>query len=331
MPAEWSKHKATWLAWPYDEITFPDRIKQAEQIFANIIYHLHRVETVELLVLNQAMQKKAVDILTEHKVNLDLINFHTIDYADVWLRDSGPTFLIDKNTGKNAWVKWHYNAYGEKFPDLLKDNLIPDQIEGYINAPRINSSLIMEGGAIEVNGEGVLLTTEQCLLGRNKLSKQKIEKELQNCLRVDKIIWLKNGIVNDHTDGHIDELARFVSADTIVIGSENDENDPNYDILNQNLMILEKAIDIKGKKFKIIKVPMPKMYYDDGQRAPASYANFYIANSIVLVPQFKDPNDQVALEIMQAAFPDREIIGIDCKDLIYGGGSIHCITQQQPI
>ena len=312
MPAEWEKHTATWLAWPYDPITFPNRVEKVEKVFATIIHHLQHNELINLLVLNKDMKQRATELLYSHK-----IIFHTVDYADVWIRDYGPIFL--KNN--SACVKWKYDAYGKKFPDLLKDDKVFYKIK--LNS-MLTPNIIMEGGAIEVNGHGTLITTEQCLLNRNPhLNKQQIENYLKKYLGVTKIIWLKKGIINDHTDGHIDEIARFVNKNTILVAYEQYPNDPNFEILNNNFNILQNS-------FNLVKLPMPKINYDDGKRAPASYANFYIANKIVLVPQFNDKNDKIALDIIQSQFPKRKAIGIDCTDLIYGGGTIHCITQQQP-
>jgi len=327
MPAEWEPHKATWLAWPYDTTSFPDRVEKVEQVFASIIYHLHKTELIELLVLDKAMQNRALALLKQYHIDLNRIIFHVIDYADVWLRDYGPIFLINKEH-KLAWSKWHYNAYGEKFPELLKDDKVPYQIQNYINLPNFQVDMVLEGGAIEVNGQGHLLTTEECLLNPNRnpnLTKQQIEQNLQQYLGVKKIIWLNQGLINDHTDGHIDQIARFVNHDTIAVAYENDQNDPNFAILDNNYRILQ------NNPFNLIKSPMPKMYYADGSRAPSSYTNFYIANELVLVPQFNYHQDKEALDIIQSLFPERKAIGIDCTDLIYGGGAVHCITQQQPI
>ena len=332
MPAEWAKHKATWMAWPYDEITFPDRIPAVERVFVDIIYHLHQNEAIELLVLDNEMQKHATCLLKKNNVDVNKVVFHVVDYADVWMRDYGPTFLVNKNTDERAWTKWQYNAYGEKFVELIQDDQVPNQLETYIALPKFSANIVMEGGAIEVNGAGVLLTTEQCLLNPNRntnLDRIQTEKHLKEFTGASKVVWLKDGIFNDHTDGHIDEVARFVNANTIVVAYEENKNDPNFAILDVNWKILQNATDQNGRPFNLVKLPMPKMNYDDGEQAPVSYANFYIANETVLVPQFNHANDQVALDIIQSLFSGRTIVGIDCSDIIYGGGAIHCITQQQ--
>lgn len=337
MPAEWHEHQATWMAWPYDPITFPQRVKIVEKVFAKIIYYLHLNENIELLVLNKEMQNQAEKILRLNHVNINKITFHQVDYADVWTRDYAPTFLINlnnKDTSKEtAWIKWQYNAYGNKFAELLKDNEVPYQIKDYLHQTMFESDIIMEGGAIDVNGKGSLITTEECLLNENRnydLNKQQIENKLKSYLGVNNIIWLKRGIIGDHTDGHVDEVARFVNENTIVYAYEENKNNPNFEILENNFQTLKNATDQDGKPFNLVKLPMPQMNYDDGETAPVSYANFYIANKSVLVPQFSHKNDKIATDILQKLFPDREVIGIDCKDIIYGGGTIHCITQQQP-
>lgn len=338
MPAEWEHHTATWLAWPYDEITFPERIARVEKVFAEIIYHLHHNERVELLVLNDEMQRHAEQILAERGCitnNRSKINFHIVDYADVWLRDYGPTFLCGHNseTNNRAWVKWQYNAYGAKFPDLLKDNDVPHQLKDYLAQPIFAANLLMEGGAIDVNGEGTVITTAECLLNPNRnrhMSKEEIENKLKNYLGANKIIWLEKGLVNDHTDGHIDEIARFVDKNTLVCAYTDDTNDPNFSILGNNWHTLSQATDHNGRPFNLIKLPLPQLNYDDGEPAPVSYTNFYVANNLVITPQFNHANDKIALQILEKIFPGRRVIGVDCTDLIYGGGAIHCITQQQP-
>jgi agmatine deiminase len=318
MPAEWEPHKAVWLAWPYDLITFGSlnqkdekldegRIKRVEEAFNKIISALEGSEEVKLITKNQA------------------------DYADVWTRDYMPTFVKDQN-GKVSAVKWIYNAYGEKFGELLRDNNVWKEVNKNSEIETIETNLIMESGAIDVNGQGALLTTEQCLLTRNgDMSKEEIENKFKEYLGVSKVIWLKSGLMNDHTDGHIDEIARFVSSNKIVCAYEDDTKEENFRTLDENYTELKKATDTSGKSFEIIKLPMPHMIYDDGKKAPVSYANFYVSNKVVLVSTFNDVNDAKAIEIIQSCFPNRKVIGIDCSDIIYGGGAIHCITQQEPL
>lgn len=332
MPAEWEPHSAVWLAWPYDEETFPGRVEKAEAVFARIIDALHTSEQVELLVLDEKMQANASEIIAETGADSSSINFHTTDYADVWLRDTGPTFVKD-GAGKTVITKWIFNSWGNKFPELLEDRVIPDRISEWTKLPVLTPEIVIEGGAIEVNGQGVCLTTEQCLLNENRnpgRTKADLEKYLEDYIGIKKTVWLKEGLVNDHTDGHIDELARFVAPDKIVCACEEDERDENYHILKANYEALTHATDLKGAPFEIIKLPMPHMRYEDGSKAPVSYTNFYIGNKVVLAATFNDENDEAALRIIGDCFPGRRIAAIDCSDIIYGGGAVHCITQQQP-
>ncbi len=332
MPAEWEPHSAIWLAWPYDAETFPERVEKAEAAFAEIISTVHMSEVVELLVLDQGMRQKAEELLTSAGVDTARVNFHITDYADVWLRDTGPIFVKDQ-AGRIVITKWRFNAWGNKFPELLKDGAIPQKISEWKNLPIVRPEAVVEGGAIDVNGEGVCLTTEQCLLNTNRNpgeTRADMEKFLKDYLGIQKTIWLKEGLVNDHTDGHIDELARFVAPDKIVCAYEDDENDENYRILQANYQTLSEATDIQGKPFEILKLPMPHMRYEDGTKAPVSYTNFYIGNTVLLAATFKDENDKEALKILEECFPGRKVAGIDCSDIISGGGALHCMTQQQP-
>ncbi|MGD9652397.1 MAG: agmatine/peptidylarginine deiminase [Candidatus Dadabacteria bacterium] len=333
MPAEWEPHEAIWLAWPYDEITFPDRVEQAEDVFVEMIKALEGSERVELLVLDEEMKKRAREKLAAGGVGEDAVIFRETDYADVWLRDTGPIFVRNGSGGK-VLTKWIFNSWGGKFPELLKDGEIPGKIARWKNLPLVNAEAIVEGGAIDVNGAGVCLTTEQCLLNENRnpgMTKADVEKFLGDYLGVSKTIWLGEGLLNDHTDGHIDELARFVSPGTIVCAFEDDEDDENYATLRANYERLSAATDLDGKPFNIIKLPMPHVTYDDGEKAPVSYTNFYIGNTVVLAPVFNDENDRQALEILAQCFPGRKLVPIDCSDIIYGGGAVHCMTQQEPL
>ena len=332
-PAEWAPHSAVWLAWPHDEITFPDRVEKVEKTFVEIIQAIHQSEPVNLLVLDERMQSRVRELLEKAEVDVSKIFFYITTYADVWLRDYGPMYIKNFTTTEKAWVKWEYNAYN-KFPTLLRDNEVFLNIKYKLEGDMFKPGIVMEGGSIEINGVGALVTTEQCLLNPNRnpnLSKDKIEDYLKDYLGVSKIIWLPEGIINDHTDGHIDDVLKFVNANTILCGYEEDKNDPNFKILDENYKILENSTDQDGKPFNLIKLPMPHMDYDDGTKAPVSYANFYIGNTVVLVPTFNDSNDAKALSIIESSFPDKKIVGINCRDLIYGGGAIHCITCQEPV
>jgi agmatine deiminase len=332
MPAEWEPHSAVWLAWPYDEITFPDRVEKAEAAFVKMLSAVHASEPAELLVLDEEMKERAQGMLSAADIDMTKINFHVTDYADVWLRDTGPIF-VKNGSGNTVITKWIFNAWGNKFPELLKDAAIPEKIGGWKKLPVEEAGIIVEGGAIDVNGMGVCLTTEECLLNKNRnpgKTRADIEKHLGDYLGVRKTIWLGKGLVNDHTDGHIDEIARFVATDRIVCAFEDYPGDENYTALQSNYKTLTEASDADGRPFEVIRLPMPHVRYDDGSKAPVSYTNFYIGNEVVLAPVFNDENDREALEILRGCFPGREVVGIDCSDIIYGGGAIHCMTQQEP-
>ena len=325
MPAEWEKHSAVWLAWPYDKITFgslnqkdnklnPERLAKVEKEFIKIIDALADSEQVNLIVKNKK----------EHPDIPKNVRMFEVDYADVWTRDYVPTFVKNQK-GELAAIKWNYNAYGEKFTGLIKDNNVWSKINKEISISTVEPEVVLEAGAIEVNGDGVLVTTEQCLLKRNPhLSKKNYEEIFAKFFGITKVIWLKAGLTNDHTDGHVDDLLKFVSPNKVICCYEDNPKDENYEILKNNFETLIK------ENFEVIKLPMPHMRYDDGKKAPVSYVNFYIGNSVVLAPTYNDPNDETALKIIQSCFPDRKVVGIDCREIIYGGGSIHCMTQQQP-
>lgn len=331
MPAEWEKHSAVWLAWPHDRITFgslnekdnkinSERLTKVEENFKEIVNLLQEGEQVRLIT-----QKEKIPSGISSEIEI----FHA-DYADVWTRDYIPSFVKDEN-GKLVAVKWKYNAYGEKFAGLIKDNEVWYEVNKKQKIKTIETDLILELGAIETNGTGVLLTTEECIHARNpELSKEEVENIFKTYLGIEKVVWLKNGLVNDHTDGHIDELAKFVATNKIVCAYEDDPNDENFKILDDNYQVLKNSTDQNGKTFEIIKLPMPHITYGNGSKAPASYANFYIGNKVVLASVFNDPNDEKALKIIRECFPDRKVVGIDCREIIYGGGAIHCMTQQQP-
>ena len=335
MPGEWEKHSAVWLAWPYGDITFPGILDEVEKKYCEIIKSLEGSEKVKLIVLNEEEKNRIEKILISFGAKITEVTFFIQDYADVWTRDYTPITLFNKNNDEKAFVKWHYNAYGKKHDPLFTDLLKDDKIFLNILDEKMNKifkvDMVLEGGAIESNGKGTLLTTEQTLLNSNRtnLDKESVVNNLKNYLGVDNIIWITEGLTNDHTDGHIDEIARFVNGNTIVAAYEDDENDPNFDILNNNLKILENAIDQNGDKFKIVRLPMPHMNYENGEKAPASYTNFYIGNSIILMSIFNDINDKKAMETIASLFPDHRVTGIDCSKIIYGGGAIHCMTMQE--
>ena len=332
MPAEWEKHDAIWLSWPYDETTFPDRVDRVEATYVQIIKEIHESEQVNLFVTDEAKKQKATKLLKQANIDLNKIHFYIFDYADVWFRDYGPIFVKNQNH-ELAMLQWNFNSWGEKYEDLLKDKQVPEFINQTMALRCFKPNIVLEGGSIDVNGKGTLLTTEQCLLNENRnpdLNKKQIEKYLSDYLGANHFIWLKRGILGDDTDGHIDDLARFVNPTTIVCAYQEDENDEDYGVLKENYQILCNSVDQDGKKLKIVKLPMPKVISDEGQRLPASYTNFYIGNEKVLVPIFDHKNDAAAMSILQELFPTRKVVGIRCVDLVYGFGTIHCISQQQP-
>jgi len=331
MPAEWERHDAIWLSWPYDLDSFPE-IDRVEQTYISIIKAIHEGETVNLLVNDEPMLNRVVDLLRGAGVALSRIKFHILSYADVWFRDYGPTFVVNREKKKLAMVNWIFNAWGEKYEGLMADAHIPCLINDDLLLECFKPGIVLEGGSIEVNGCGTVITTEQCLLNKNRnpgLEKEEIEAYLREYLGVCKVIWLKEGIAGDDTDGHVDDIARFVDPVTVLCAYEENPEDDNYQALKKNYEILCNSTDQDGLKLKVIKLPMPGHVGDD-IRLPASYANFYIANEVVLAPIFGHENDREALRIIQDAFPDRKVVGVPCKEMVYGLGSIHCISQQQP-
>lgn len=333
MPAEWSEHDATWLSWPYDPVTFPDRVEKVEAVYVQIIRSLLKGEDVNLVVRDNDVAKKVLRRLGSLEMYSRTLRFHVYDYADVWFRDYGPIFVTNPATGKLAMTKWKFNAWGGKYESLLKDDSIPYLINKEMGLECFESGFILEGGSIDINGKGTLLTTEQCLLNQNRnkvLGRSEIESLLSEYLGVNKVVWLREGIAGDDTDGHIDDIARFVNPTTVLCAFEENEKDENHSILKQDYEALTRATDQVGNPLRVVKLPMPKFVGDDEGRLPASYANFYIGNKVVLVPVFGVRSDKEALKIVGEHTPGREVVGIPCSDLVVGLGAIHCITQQQP-
>jgi agmatine deiminase len=337
MPAEWRRHQATWLSWPKDPLTWPDRVPQVEDIFLQMMAALAPHETVNLLVDNAEAEQGVRSCC--NFPGAENVRFHQVPTVDSWIRDYGPSFLVNTK-GELAYNDWIFNAWGNKYEELKQDDSIPERLQSLLRVPRFEPRIVMEGGSIEVNGAGVVMTTEQCLLNPNRnpdLNRDEIEQYLREFLGVQKVLWLGEGIVGDDTDGHIDDIARFVSATTIVCALEEDPTDANYKLLQENLERLQRATDANGRAFDIVTVPMPDIVGASNEttprhldRLPASYANFYIANKVVLLPIFGQANDTRALEILQGLFADRRVVGINCEPLVWGMGTIHCVTQQQP-
>jgi len=331
MPAEWEPHDAVWLAWPYDREMFPD-LAAVEWSYVEIIAALRRSETVNLLVTGEQMRTRVEAMLHEDGVDASGVRFQILDYADVWFRDYGPTFVVNRRTESLAMVHWNFNAWGEKYPALVKDSQIPLIMNRDLNLPVFTPGIVLEGGSVEVNGAGTAIVTESCLLNPNRNprgTREDIEAYLEAYLGVGHVIWLKQGIAGDETDGHVDNIARFVNPTTVLCVIEEDRDDENYAPLKENYEILRSSTDQDGKPLTVIPLPTPGRVGGE-VRLPASYANFYIGNTVVLVPTFKHPNDVTALTRIRQAFPGRKVIGIDCTALVEGLGGIHCITLQQP-
>jgi agmatine deiminase len=337
MPAEWEPHASTWLTWPRPEgISFPGHYETIPPVYAEFIRLLTRGEDVNMNVWNAEMEAGVRGILTKEKVSLERVHFHHFPAYEPWCRDHGPIFLTREHEGQRerAVVDWNYNAWGGKYPPCDLDDAVPQHVAKLRKLPLFSPGIVMEGGSIEVNGKKTVLTTTACLLNPNRnpqLGKLEIENYLRDYLGVEQVLWLGEGIVGDDTDGHIDDLSRFVSPSAIVTAVEEDPSDVNYSILQENLKQLEHFRDVEGKKFRIVPLPMPGVIEREGQRLPASYANFYIANHAVIVPTYRQhKTDQAVLEILQKEFPSRPVIGVDSTELIWGLGSFHCISQQEP-
>lgn len=332
-PAEWEPHEATWLSWPHREgISFPDAYDKIIPTFVQMVHALTESEIVRINV-NDTAQEKEVRRLLGH-ADHGRVEFFHIPTNEPWCRDHGPIFLKRKNTPRLAIVDFGYNAWGWKYPPCDFDDEVPTKIAQTLDLPLFNCGhFVLEGGSIDTNGHGALLTTKSCLLNPNRnpaLNQEQIEKKLRDWLGISQIIWLGDGIEGDDTDGHIDDITRFVSRETVVTAVEENEDDPNFAPLRANLEILHSTALEDGTPLKVLNLPMPPRFQRDGQRLPASYANFYVANSIVLLPSFHDATDAWAESVLHEAFPGRKIVPIDCRELIWGLGAFHCLTQQQP-
>lgn len=330
MPAEWALHSATWLAWPSNEVTYPKKIlRKVEESFCEMVAAITSGEIAKILIGNEKQEAYAEKMLLKAGVGMQKVSFQNIPSIDVWIRDYGPTFLSNKKKKSLAALKWTFNAWGNKWPDLLPDDLAGKKVAEKTCPIIYRPKMILEGGSIDVNGAGLLLTTEQCLLNKNRnphLARMQIENALKANLSVNRIIWLKKGIEGDDTDGHIDDIARFVSQNSIVCASSR-RKDKDAEVLKENIRILAMESGLE-----ICKIPMPEPIYADTERRrlPASYANFYISNKAVLVPEFGCKEDREATEILATFFPKREIVPIRSNELVYGYGGIHCMTQQEP-
>ena len=331
MPAEWEPHTATWLSWPRREgISFPESFDRVLPALRAMVEALIESEQVCINVCNGAHEAEVRSVLSG--LPMERITFYRVPTNEPWCRDHGPIFLTRDRDPTLAVVDWDYNAWGNKYPPFDLDEVVPTRLAEILRLPVFYPHMILEGGSIDVNGSGALLTSKSCLLNKNRnpnLSRDEIEQRLRDYLGVSDILWLGDGIAGDDTDGHIDDLTRFVSERTVVTVVEENRADENYEPLQENLKRL-REMKITDRKLDILTLPMPKKIVREGLRLPASYANFYIANTCVLVPTFADPNDEVALSVLRECFPDRRVIGIDCRELIWGLGTFHCLTQQQP-
>jgi len=328
MPAEWERHEATWLTWPKDPTTFPPSIMHnVEQAYVEMIEELASGERIDLLVDNQRSAERVSQLLAT-KEN---VVFHKITTADVWVRDYGPIFVKKKDG--IAVTKWIFNAWGNKYDELKPDDISGMKIAQSTRLRVFEPGLVLEGGSIEVNGHGTGITTKQCLMNSNRnpnLNQSEIACSLKEYLGIENLIWLERGIAGDDTDGHVDDVARFVDENTVLYMTEDKEDDDNCQALQKNAEILSEAKDQNGRKINLIPIKMPKSVNYDGSRLPASYANFYIGNSVVLVPTYGDSHDSTVVDSFKHIFTDRRVVGIDCRSLVYGLGAIHCVTQQQP-
>ena len=328
MPAEWEPHASTWLSWPRPEgISFPGKYETVPPVYAAFIRELVAVEEVNLNVWNAAMEDWVRGLLLENGTPLERVRFHHFPTYEPWCRDHGPIFLVRESAGKRqrGVVDWGYNAWGNKYPPFDLDDAVPQHVARLRELPLFSPGIVMEGGSIEVNGRGTLLTTEACLLNPNRnphLSKLEIEQYLKDFLGVTNVLWLGEGIVGDDTDGHIDDLTRFVNPTTVVTVVEEDSADENFGLLRENRRRLEGLRDQDGRPLQIVDLPMPGVIEYDGQRLPASYANFYIANDLVVMPTFRAANDGRALGILQECFPRHRVVGVDSTELIWGVGFV---------
>ena len=334
-PAEFTAQEAMWLSWPHKEASWPGKIDTIFPVYTKFIGLVAEGQKVRINVADEAMKAVAEKQLLATNGNLNNIEFYFLPTNDAWCRDHGPAFLVNYKQKKKAIVDWGYNAWGDKYPPYDLDDVIPTKIAKQFNLDVFHPGIVMEGGSVEFNGKGTLLTTTACLLNKNRnphLNQKQIEEFLANFYGVNHILWLGEGIVGDDTDGHIDDITRFVNQDTVVTVVEENKSDENFEILQENLHELKKMRLENGKQINIVELPMPMPVIYEEQRLPASYANFYIANKHVVVPTFRDTkNDEKALMILQDSFRDRKVVGLDSTEIIWGLGSFHCLSQQEPL
>jgi agmatine deiminase len=334
MPAEWVPHRATWLSWPHNRETWPTQLPRVQNVWLRMIREMAPYEQINLLVNDLQMEDEAAARLKATGAAMHNVSFARIPTVDVWMRDYGPSFVTRNSKEKPlACNDWVFNGWGGKYPTYEQDDGVAGEIAARLDIPVFAHAVVLEGGSIEVNGAGICLTTEQCLLNKNRnpgMSQDELERFLKDTLGLNQVIWLGNGIAGDDTDGHIDDIARFVNPSTVICVRETNPNDENYAALEENYERLMAARDNTGAKLEVVSLPSPAPLGYEGMRLPASYANFYIANKLVLAPVFGDSADARALGILQECFPGRRIVGLQCADVVAGLGAIHCVTQQEP-
>lgn len=344
MPAEWEPHEATWIAWPHYRADWPGKFAAIPWVFGEVVRHLHRHERVRILVEDGRLEQRARRLLSQAGVDLAAVEFHRVATNRSWLRDSGPVFVrrCGSGTGQVGVLDWKFNGWA-RYSNWKRDDAVPGAIAGLLGVkcrqPTMEPGgrrIVLEGGSFDVNGRGTLVATEECLLSpvqaRNPgVSRAEMEDIFRYYLGVTKVIWLQRGIAGDDTHGHVDDVARFVNPTTLAVSVESNRGDANYEALRENRMRLAKATDQDGHALRVVELPMPRPLSFSGQRLPASYANFYIANRTVLVPTFNDPNDRLALSRLSRLFPGRSVAGVHSLDLAWGFGALHCMTLQQPL
>jgi agmatine deiminase len=326
MPAEWEPHEGTWISWPKDPRTFPEGILPAvERAYVELVGALSQGEEVRILVNDSKAEARVKAMVKNAR-----ISFHRIRTVDVWVRDYGPTYLLGRRGGV---VKWVFNAWGNKYEDLKPDNEAGEQIARESGLAVLRPGIVLEGGSIDVNGDGSMLTTEQCLLNPNRnpgVGRERLEEIFRTSLGVRNVVWLGEGIEGDDTDGHVDDIARFVGPRAVVAAVERSQGDRNHRSLEENLKRLKRARDQNGHPLEVTEIPMPRVISGPDGRLPATHLNFYIGNEAVVVPTFGGESDKLAVKGLQGAFPRHDIVGVDCRALVYGLGTLHCVTQQVP-
>ena len=332
MPAEWEPHAATWLAWPHERRDWPGKLATIPWVYGEVVRHLVPGERVRILVRDARTERAARRVLDRAGVDATRVDFYRVPTDRSWTRDFCPLFV--RRDGEVALTNWKFNGWA-KYANWRRDDAVPDRLARLLGRRQWKLDVVLEGGSIDVNGRGTLLTTEECLLSpiqaRNpRLTQAELEDVLGRHLGVQKVLWLGRGIAGDDTHGHVDDLARFVDARTVVVVAEDDQSDVNYEPLLENRERLAGMTDQDGAPLRIVTLPMPAPLVFDGQRLPASYANFYVGNDAVLVPTFNDPRDRDALATLAALFPSRRVVGIHAVDLVWGLGTLHCMTQQEP-